>query len=141
MAKTTASATRRVKFDCAKCPAFCCSIYERVAVTKRDLTRLARHHGLTMDAASKRFTKAYGKERVLRRKKDPVLGTACRFLDPETRGCTIYLARPTVCREYPGELRCGYYDVLQFERRVQEDPDVIPLIQITFRPRPLPQPA
>lgn len=141
MAKTTASATSRVKFDCAKCPAFCCSIYERVAVTKRDLTRLARHHGLTTDAASKRFTKAYGKERVLRRKKDPVLGTACRFLDPETRGCTIYLARPTVCRDYPGELRCGYYDVLQFERRVQEDPDVIPLIQITFRPRPLPQPT
>lgn len=141
MAKTTVSATKRVKFDCAKCPAFCCSIYERVAVTKRDLTRLARHHGLTMDAASKRFTKAYGKERVLRRQKDPVLGTACRFLDPETRGCTIYLARPTVCREYPGETRCGYYDVLQFERRVQEDPDVMPLIQITFRPRPLPQPT
>ena len=141
MAKTAASAPRRIFYDCAKCPAFCCSIYERVAVTKRDLTRLARHHGLTTDAASKRFTKAYGKERVLRRKKDPVLGTACRFLDPETRGCTIYLARPTVCRDYPGELRCGYYDVLQFERRVQEDQDVIPLIQITFRPRPLPQPT
>ena len=29
----------RVYFDCNKCPAFCCSVYERVRVTKRDVTR------------------------------------------------------------------------------------------------------
>lgn len=139
MAKTAARAPRRLLYDCAKCPAYCCSMYERVAVSKRDLHRLARHHGLTADQAAKRFTKRYGEERVLRRKKDPVLGKSCRFLDPETRGCTIYLARPTVCRQYPGETRCGYYDVLQFERRVQEDENVLPLIQITFRTRPVTQ--
>ena len=30
-------------------------------------------------------------------------------------------------------MRCAYYDVLQFERRQQDDETVIPLVQITFR--------
>ena len=122
----------RSSYDCRDCPAFCCAMYERVAVTKRDLTRLAKHHGLTVAQAEKRFTKRWGDERVLRRKKDALLTSVCKFLDPETRGCTIYHARPTVCREYPGTSRCVYYDVLKFERRVQEDPNVMPLFQISF---------
>ncbi len=124
----------RVYFDCAKCPAYCCSIYERVQVTKCDLTRLAKHFGLTQEAAARKYTKLWdGKERVLRRGPDPIFGEACKFLDPETRGCTIYHARPAVCREYPDRRRCAYYDVLQFERRQQADPNVLPLVQITFR--------
>jgi hypothetical protein len=122
----------REQFDCAKCPAFCCSIYEVVAVTDRDLKRLAAHHGLGVKAAEARFTRKNGGDRVLRRKSDALLGTTCRFLDPETRRCTIYAARPTVCRSYPGQTRCAYYDVLRFEQRVQEDEDVMPLIQIRF---------
>ncbi len=55
------------------------------------------------------------------------------FLDQETRGCTIYHGRPAVCREYPARSRCAYYDLLQFERRQQDDQTVIPLVQITFR--------
>jgi hypothetical protein len=34
---------------------------------------------------------------------------------------------------YPDRKRCAYYDLLQFERRQQDDPDTIPLVQITFR--------
>ncbi|KYF58835.1 YkgJ family cysteine cluster protein [Sorangium sp. So ce315] len=133
---TTLKAKRRVSYDCSKCPAYCCSIYERVEVTPRDLRRLARHFGLTLEAAEQRFTKRYNDERILRRQSDPVLGRVCRFLDLTTRGCTIYEARPEVCRDYPGRPRCGYYDVLQFERETQDDADVMPLVQITFRPRP-----
>ncbi len=33
----------------------------------------------------------------------------------------------------PGRSRCAYYDLLQFERRQQDDQTVIPLVQITFR--------
>ena len=44
----------------------------------------------------------------------------------ETRRCTVYEARPEVCRAYPGGSHCGYYNFLSFERRVQEDPDHIP---------------
>ena len=60
----------RAYFDCNKCPAFCCSIYERVRVTKRDVTRLAKHFGVTFDVAWRRYTKDYEKERVLKRVPD-----------------------------------------------------------------------
>lgn len=120
-------------YDCTKCLAYCCSVYERVQVSKRDAHRLARYFNTDYDTAIRRFTVPYENERVLRRKADPVLGKACKFLDPKTRGCTIYEARPAVCREYPVQTRCAYYDLLEFEREQQDDQSVVPLIQITFR--------
>ena len=125
----------RTYFDCSKCPAYCCAIYERVQVTKRDVNRLAKHFGVTAEAAEKRYTKIdrSSGERVLRRKQDTIFDEACMFLDQEKRGCTIYHARPAVCREYPARSRCSYYDLLQFERNQQDDVNVLPLVQITFR--------
>jgi Fe-S-cluster containining protein len=133
MGKTIKDEQPRVYFDCTKCPAFCCSIYDRVQVTKRDVTRLAKHFGVSFETAWRRFTKRWEKERVLKRVKDTIFPETCMFLDQETRGCTIYHARPAVCRAYPDHARCAYYDVLQFERRWQADETVIPLVQITFR--------
>jgi len=52
-------------YDCTKCPAYCCSIYERVQVTKRDVQRLAKHFGVTFEIAEQRFTRRYNDERVL----------------------------------------------------------------------------
>ena len=114
------------KYDCNKCPAYCCS-YARIVVTKRDVERLAKHHDLDTDAARKKFTrKGHEKnEIILRHKKDEHFGTICRFIDSKTRGCTVYKARPKICREFPGEGRCGYYDFLKFERNAQEDPEYI----------------
>ena len=123
----------RVYYDCVACPAFCCSVYERVQVTKRDIRRLAKHFGVTEEFATARYTKMYQGERVLRRKHDDLFGQACRFINPETRGCGIYHARPAVCREYPTSKRCTYYDLFKFEREQQDDPDVLPLVQITFK--------
>ena len=128
-----APASKPSYYNCAKCPAYCCSIYERVQVTKRDVNRLAKHFGIGVDAAVQRFTTTFNGERILRRKADPIFGKACRFLDPESRRCTIYFARPSVCREFPDRARCAYYDLLQFERSQQGDETVIPLVQITFR--------
>jgi uncharacterized protein len=133
MAKKITDDQPRVYFDCAKCPAFCCSIYERVGVKKRDITRLAKHFGVSFETARRRYTTLWEKERVLRRVKDKLFPETCMFLDQEKRACTIYHGRPAVCREYPDRTRCVYYDVLQFERRQQDDPNVLPLIQITFR--------
>jgi Fe-S-cluster containining protein len=97
-----------------------------IAVSRRDLARFARHFGISEEQAERRFTKsAYGHMRVLRRKADPHFGRACRFLDPETRRCTVYAARPEVCRRFPYEQRCGYYDFLNFERRHQKDPNYV----------------
>jgi Fe-S-cluster containining protein len=115
----------RVLFNCSKCPAYCCS-YDRIEVTRRDIKRLARHFDLTYEQAEKRYTKvAYG-ERVLRRQSDHIFKRVCQFLDKESRRCTVYEARPAVCREYPDSLRCGYYDFLASERRRQCDDEFIP---------------
>jgi uncharacterized protein len=123
----------RVFFNCSKCPAFCCSVYERVEVTKRDLNRLARHFGVTPEAARELYTRDWEGERVLKRVDDVIFPQTCTFLDQETRGCTIYKARPAVCRAFPGRPRCAYYDLLKFERAQQGDENVVPVVTITFR--------
>ena len=125
--------TERSYYDCTKCPAYCCSIYERVQVTKSDIKSLAVHFGVDVETAQRRFTTTWKGERLLRRKADPIFGKACKFLDPATRQCTIYDARPLVCRNFPDRVRCAYYDLLQFERIQQGDDTVVPLVQITFR--------
>ena len=123
----------RSYYNCVECPAFCCSVYDRVQVTKRDIRRLAKHFGVTEEVATARYTKIWDKERVLRKKADPLLGRTCQFLNLETRGCGIYHARPAVCREFPTSTRCAYWDLYKFEKEQQDDPDVLPLVTITFR--------
>jgi hypothetical protein len=66
----------KIFYDCTDCPAFCCSVYDRVQVTPRDIRRLAKHFGVTEEVATARFTKMYAKERVLRRKRDELFGVA-----------------------------------------------------------------
>lgn len=112
-------------YDCAKCPGYCCS-YPLIALTKRDVERLAGHLGLSFEECERRHTRAaWGHKRVMRRKADRHFGRTCRFFDTEARRCTVYAARPAVCRRFPGKGRCGYYDFLAFERRVQGDPEFI----------------
>ncbi|MGH9930691.1 MAG: YkgJ family cysteine cluster protein [Pyrinomonadaceae bacterium] len=133
MGLTPANGHKKLKYDCDNCIAYCCSIYERVQVTPRDIRRLATHFRVLPEVATQRFTKVFGKERILRRKADRLFGQACTFLDQDTRKCTIYDARPLVCREFPTTSRCAYYDLLEFEREQQGDPDAMPLVKITFR--------
>ena len=118
----------RVRYDCLKCPAYCCS-YGRIEVTRRDIRRLARYFGITESQARRRFTYRYRTKEVdewiLRHRSDSIFRSVCRFLDPRTRRCTVYEARPAVCRKYPDGPRCGYFDFLQFEREQQDDPDLV----------------
>jgi Fe-S-cluster containining protein len=116
----------RVLYNCNRCPAYCCS-YPRIPVQSADIKRLAKHFGLTTEVAAKKFTRPSSEpgEIILRQQPDEVYGSVCRFLDLETRRCTVYEARPAICREYPGR-RCGYYDFLAFERRIQGDPEFVP---------------
>jgi Fe-S-cluster containining protein len=116
----------RAKYDCHKCPAYCCS-YPLIEINKRDIARLAKHFGLTYERAETRFTKydKGEKARALRHQKDLHFKSVCMFLDTGTRQCTIYQARPGVCREYPDVPHCGYWEFLQFERQQQEDPTFI----------------
>ena len=118
----------KLQYDCQKCPAYCCT-YETIGVDKRDVKRLAKHFGVDVETAERRYTKMRNGERVLRHHKDELFGTACMFLDVKTRRCTIYDARPTVCHTYPDRPRCGYFDFLSWEREFQDDPEYSPLMK------------
>ena len=128
-------------YDCAACPAVCCTVYEAVSLDDRDARRLASHLGMTADI----FLALYARrgprgETVLKRKADAASGTGecCTFLDTEARRCTVYDARPDVCRDFPvrgaqaagAEGRCCYYDVLTYVRKESGDAQRIPLVQI-----------
>ncbi|MBB4659794.1 YkgJ family cysteine cluster protein [Parvularcula dongshanensis] len=121
---TTTDDDPAARYDCLKCPAYCCS-YQHIPVTEEDIHRLAAHFGLDFAGARRRFVRKGDAESplVLRHKPDEHFGTICRMLDTETRGCSIYEARPAICRDFPAQNRCGYYDFLTFEREVQDDPD------------------
>jgi len=122
----------KLKYDCTNCIGYCCSIYDRVDVTKKDLKRLAKHFDVSVEKAKRKYTKKVDGKRVLKRVDDLIFDETCIFLDQTTRLCTIYDARPATCREWPlhsGD-RCVYYDILQFERQQQEDPDFVPVVDL-----------
>ena len=82
--------------------------------------------GISFAKAKKKFTSERdGEKFAMRRKNDEHFGRICRFFDTHARRCTIYTARPTACRKFPGEPRCGYWEFLKFERRHQSDPEFI----------------
>jgi Fe-S-cluster containining protein len=118
-----------IRYDCSKCPGYCCS-YDYIPVSDFDIARLARHFGIPAATARRRFTCADRRdghdERLLRHHRDHVYKSVCRFFDRQQRRCTVYAARPNVCRRYPSGARCGYYDFLSFEREQQGDDDFIP---------------
>ena len=117
------------RYDCSKCPGYCCS-YSRIAVSEFDIERLARHFNIDVETARRRFTYRYKTreldEQLLRHKKDHVYKSTCRFFDQDARRCTVYEARPSVCRLYPEDRVCGYWQFLKFERSQQGDDDFIP---------------
>jgi Fe-S-cluster containining protein len=118
-----------MSFNCAKCPGFCCS-HGRIEVSEFDVKRLAGHFELPLHKARRRFTyvyKAQGlRERILRHHRDNIYKSICMFFDRKDRKCTVYEARPRVCRQYPYGDKCGYYDFLKFERAHSGDPEMIP---------------
>ncbi|MDE2631117.1 MAG: YkgJ family cysteine cluster protein [Alphaproteobacteria bacterium] len=103
-----------------------------IPVTRRDLKRLAAHFAITVGRAKAKFTVKNDAEHKkdgefkMRRKADEYFGRICRFFDTEKRCCTVYAARPAICRAYPTG-RCGYYDFLANERSTQEDPELVAL--------------
>jgi uncharacterized protein len=118
---TTKKPKKRLKYNCLKCPGYCCS-YPVIEVKERDAKRIAKHFDLSLKAADKKYFKStHGYARIMRRKADKHFGKICQFFDIELRRCGIYEARPSTCREFPGDDNCGYYDFLKFERITQED--------------------
>src|SRR3546814_13180574 len=92
-------AVGKVKYDCLKCPGYCCS-YPNIHAKPADIKRLAAHFGVTAEQAEKRYTKNGFKEagmdkrpRVLRHQDDEHFGSICAFFDKigraswRERGC------------------------------------------------------
>ena len=119
----------KIRYDCSKCPGYCCS-YDRIPISDFDIARLAQYFGVTAATARERYTYSRThdgvEERLLRHHQDHVYKSVCRFFDRDARRCTVYEARPNVCRRYPSGARCGYYDFLAFEREQQDDDDFVP---------------
>ena len=115
------------RYNCLECPGYCCS-HDRIPVSEFDIQRLARHFGLTEAEAQERFTYRDRRtdEQVLRHHQDHIYKSVCRFFDRDERRCTVYDARPNVCRRYPYGKVCGYYNFLKFEREHQGDDEFIP---------------
>lgn len=91
------------------------------------MERLARHHGIDFEAARKAFTRSdHGRRYIMKRKPDVHFGRICRFFDTKARRCTVYAARPNVCRSHPGK-QCGYFAFLKFEREAQNDAEYVAL--------------
>ena len=118
---------KTVHYSCSKCPAYCCT-YSDIEVTQRDVERLARHFGVDFATAERRYVKIDSKGKILlRHREDHIFDSACTFLDQKKRQCTVYDARPGVCRKYPESSRCGYYEFLKFEREQQGDEKAVAL--------------
>jgi len=83
--------------------------------------------GISYKQAENRYTKfdKAEKTRALRHQQDEHFGSICKMFDTKQRRCTVYEARPGVCREYPDGKRCGYYEFLNFEREHQDDPTFV----------------
>jgi len=116
----------RVKYSCAKCPAYCCS-YPEIEATPRDIERLARQFGLDYRQAEERFTKydAAEKVRLLRHRKDRIFDSVCVLLDQETRRCTAYGRVPRSAASIPTARTAATTNFLKFERAHQDDPEFI----------------
>jgi Fe-S-cluster containining protein len=115
------------KYSCDKCPGYCCT-YTEIEITMRDVERLARHFEIRASEAKERFTKTDAKGvMMLRHRKDSIFESTCTLFDQDKRRCTVYEARPGVCRKYPDSPRCGYYDFLTFEREQQGDEELVAL--------------
>ncbi len=115
-------------YDCSQCPGYCCA-YEEIPVTDKDLERLAKHFDIKTGTAEKRFTKkAKDGTRITRHRKDHFFESTCTFFDQENRRCGVYDARMKICRRFPTDNHCGYYEFMMWERENQDDDEYQPVI-------------
>jgi uncharacterized protein len=86
------------QIDCTQC-ANCCKV-ATVAITERDVLRLARHLRISRERFLAEYT-APGDEKELNLKWTKEAG--CVFLDGFD--CTVYEARPDTCQRFPHVVR------------------------------------
>ncbi|NND97597.1 MAG: YkgJ family cysteine cluster protein [Pirellulaceae bacterium] len=86
-----------LQFECTQCGACCSGEPGYVWVNEDEIVALANEMGLETDAFERKFVRQVGSGRSLIEYPDG----DCILLDPLTRKCTVYDARPIQCRTWP----------------------------------------
>lgn len=84
-------------FECTQCGACCSGAPGYVWVDEDEIRAMADEMGLDVDVFEHRFIRRVGVNKSLVEYPDG----DCILLDPETRKCSVYAARPTQCRTWP----------------------------------------
>lgn len=103
------------RIDCVECGK-CCHT-RNVTVDAADIRRLAGFLGITQPAFRRRYVRPVGGELAIR-------AGPCPFLDG--CACTVYVARPAACRDFP------YLHAPGFRRRVLYLMDLAHLCPIVY---------
>lgn len=86
-----------LRFECTQCGDCCTGEPGYVWVDEQEIVALARRMEMDVDTFEHRFVRSVGPRKTLVEYPDG----DCIFLDPETRGCTVYGQRPVQCRTWP----------------------------------------
>ena len=86
-----------LRFECTQCGACCSGDPGYVWVDEQEIEAMAREMGLETDAFERKFVRQVGLQKSLIEYPDG----DCILLDPRTRKCTAYEARPIQCRTWP----------------------------------------
>ncbi|MFM8176039.1 MAG: YkgJ family cysteine cluster protein [Pirellulaceae bacterium] len=86
-------------FECTQCGRCCGGAPGFVWVEPEEIAAMAEAVGMGQDIEQfeRRFVRSVGARKSLVEYPDG----DCIFLDPQTRGCTVYQARPIQCRTWP----------------------------------------
>lgn len=86
-----------LKFTCTQCGDCCSGAPGYVWVVNEEIDALAAQMQLTTDEFERLYVRRVGIRRSLKEYPDG----DCILLDPQTRKCTVYEARPRQCRTWP----------------------------------------
>jgi Fe-S-cluster containining protein len=87
----------QLDFQCQRC-GICCQVADPIDIYPKDIRRLASYFNISIEEAIDEYTIPHPIEPDLRAFKKTA---PCRFYDQTKKGCSIYQARPMVCRCSP----------------------------------------
>lgn len=86
-----------LRFECSQCGDCCSGEPGFVWVDEVEIAAMADYMGLALEEFESKFVRQVGFRKSLVEYPDG----DCIFLDPETRGCSVYEHRPVQCRTWP----------------------------------------
>jgi Fe-S-cluster containining protein len=87
-----------LRFQCTGCGDCCTGAPGYVWVNAEEIAALATEVAMSVDDFEKKYVRTIGVRKSLRELKKSY---DCVFLDPNTRKCQVYAARPRQCRTWP----------------------------------------